>query len=175
MATFVITLSTILPGCPGLLSLSTSYTLPSSRRVTVSYTHLDVYKRQQDTRIFQYKVDDKDLFQYVTYYKLVKVSDDKGIEMFNRVYLYVPPYAEISDIKARAITSTGKVLNIPADKIKEEMDEGNRYKLFAMEGLDKGAEIEYSYTIKRKPVFFGSETYQTKNVPTVQALSLIHI
>ena len=158
---------------PGLYTAQQSWT-----EAPVLHSLPNNFKEQsavylQDTRIFQYKVDDKDLFQYVTYYKLVKVSDDKGIEMFNRVYLYVPPYAEISDIKARAITSTGKVLNIPADKIKEEMDEGNRYKLFAMEGLDKGAEIEYSYTIKRKPVFFGSETYQTKNVPTVQARLLI--
>ena len=138
----------------------------------------DVFKTQsavylKDTRICHYKTDDKDLLQYVTYYKLVKVTDDKGIEMFNRVYLYVPPYAEVSDVKARAITSTGKVLNIPPDKIKEETQDGNHYKMFAMEGLDKGAEVEYSYTIKRKPVFFGSETFQTQNVPTVQARLLV--
>ncbi len=126
-----------------------------------------------DSRTFHYKFEGKNLFQFNYVYRLVKVEDDKGIEMFNKIYLPIPGGAELYDIRARVITSTGKIINVPANKIKEEEEDGNKYKLFAMEGLDKGAEVEYCYTVKRNPSFFGSETFQTKAVPFHQARFLV--
>ncbi len=126
-----------------------------------------------DSRIFEYKFENKDFYQYNHYYKLIKVQDDKGIEMFNKVYIPVSRNAEIMDIKARVITSAGKVMNIPDDKIKEVTEEGVKYKLFAMEGIDKGSEVEYTYIVKRLPSFFGSEIYQTQKVPFHQAKILV--
>jgi hypothetical protein len=126
-----------------------------------------------DSRTFHYKFEGKNLLQYNYVYKLVKVEDDKGIEMFNKIYLQMSPNAEIFDIKARVITSKGKVINVPAGKIKEEESDGKMYKLFAMEGIDKGSEVEYSYTVKRNPSFFGSEIFQSKAVPYYRAKLLI--
>ena len=111
--------------------------------------------------------------QYNYVYRLIKVEDDKGIEMFNKMYLHLFRNAEISDIKARVITSTGKVINVPANKIKDEEEEGRKYKLFAMEGIDKGSEVEYSYIEKKYPSFFGSEIFQNTSVPYYQAKLLI--
>src|ERR1700733_14519760 len=42
-----------------------------------------------DSRIFRYKNEGKSLVQYNYVYKLIKVQDDKGIEMFNKIYLPV--------------------------------------------------------------------------------------
>lgn len=126
-----------------------------------------------DSRTFYFKNEGKDLLQYNYVYRLIKVTDDKGIEMFNKIYIPISRQLEISEIKARAITSTGKVIDVPADKIKEVEEEGRLYKLFAMEGIDKGAEIEYSYVIKKSPGFFGSEIFQSKKVPYYQARVLI--
>jgi hypothetical protein len=126
-----------------------------------------------DSRVFHYKFENKELVQVNYTYKLIKVMDDKGIEMFNRIYLPMIYNAEMFDIKARVITASGKVINVPADKIKEEEEDGNKYKLFAMEGIDKGAEIEYCYSVKRKPGFFGSEIFHSKSVPFYQAKLLI--
>jgi Domain of Unknown Function with PDB structure (DUF3857) len=126
-----------------------------------------------DSRTFHYKVENKNLVQYNYVYKLIKVEDDKGIEMFNKIYLQVSRNAEIYNIKARVITSTGKVINVPPDKIKDEEEDGKMYKLFAMEGIDKDAEIEYSYSVKKEPSFFGSEIFQTKSVPYYKAKLLI--
>lgn len=122
-----------------------------------------------DNRIFEYKFVDKNLFQFNYVYKLIKVADDKGIEMFNKIYILLYNNSEINDIKARVITAAGKIIDVPTSKIKDVEEEGRRYKLFAMEGLDKGSEIEYSYVIKRNPSFFGSETFQSKEVPYYQA------
>jgi hypothetical protein len=126
-----------------------------------------------DSRTFHYKVEGKNLVQYNSVYRLIKVEDDKGIEMFNKVYVPLYRNAELSDIKARVITSSGKVINVPADKIKDEEEEGRTYKLFAMEGIDKGSEVEYSYTEKKTPSFFGSEIFQNASVPYYQTKLLI--
>lgn len=126
-----------------------------------------------DSRIFHYKFEKENLVQVNSYYKLIKVTDDKGIEMFNKIYLSVPYDSEIKDIKARVITSTGKIVNVPADKIKEENEDGARYKFFAMEAVDKGSEIEYSYIIRKSPSFFGSEIFHGKSVPCQQAKILV--
>ena len=122
-----------------------------------------------DNRIFQYKFEGKNLQQYNYVYRLVKVNDDKGIEMFNKIYVPVYRNGTLSNLKARVITSAGKVIDVPEGKIKDEEDEGRKYKLFAMEGLDKGSEVEYSYMIKKDPTFFGSETFQNQAVPYYQA------
>lgn len=126
-----------------------------------------------DRRIFHYKFENKEISQYNYVYRLVKVQDDKGIEMFNRVYLPVYDNTIISDIKARVINAAGKVIDVPENKIKEEEEDGRRYKIFAMEGVDKGAEVEYSYTLKKTPSFFGSEIFQNESVPYAQARILI--
>jgi len=126
-----------------------------------------------NSRSFHYKFEGKNLFQFNYVYQLIKVEDDKGIEMFNKIYLPFSRNTEIYDIRARVITSSGKVINVPANKIKEEEEDGNLYKLFAMEGIDKGAEVEYSYMIKKNPSFFGSEIFNSKSVPYYQAKLLI--
>ena len=118
-----------------------------------------------DNRIYLYKFEDKNMYQYNSVYRLIKVTDDKGIEMFNKIYIPVYKNTEVNNVKARVINSNGKVVDIPESKIKDEMIEGSRYWFFAMEGLDKGAEIEYSYVTKKNPGNFGSETFQTKATP----------
>lgn len=144
----------------------------------VLHTMPAAYKNQSavylmDSRTFHYKFEGKNLVQFNYVYRLIKVQDDKGIEMFNRVYLPMTRNAELYDIRARVITAAGKVINVPSSKIKEEEEDGKRYKLFAMEGIDKGAEVEYSYMVKKDPSFFGSEIFQNKAVPYYQARLLI--
>lgn len=122
-----------------------------------------------DKRIYHYAVDGQGIVADITVYKLIKVEDAKGIESFNKIYIPVYKNEKISDIKARAITSTGKVINITEDKIKEQEEDGSLYKMFAMEGLDKGSEIEYTYTVKKFGSYFGSEIFHGKTFPYKRA------
>jgi hypothetical protein len=126
-----------------------------------------------DSRTFHYKLEGKDIVQYNYVYRLIKVLDNKGIETFNKVYIPFNRETALTDLKARVVTSSGKVINVPDDKIKEEEDKGRLYKLFAMEGIDKGSEIEYSYTVKRSPTYFGSEIFQNQSVPYYHAKILV--
>ncbi len=98
---------------------------------------------------------------YRTLHRIIRVNDDKGIESFNKIYLGVTDNSDIVDIRARTILPSGKIIEIDKQNIKDLKEEdGNMYKIFAMEGLEKGCEVEYYYTFKRSAVYFGREQIQ---------------
>jgi len=127
-----------------------------------------------DERKVQYKNLAKDVFVYTTYHKIIRINDDKGIEMFNKIYIPVYYGAEIQNIKARTITADNKVLDLTDDKIKEMEEDERKYKLFAMDGVEKGAEVEYMYSTKKPLTLFGTEVFQDAVLP-VQQLNFILI
>ncbi len=122
-----------------------------------------------DDRKVEYVQEGKDMFMYTTNYKLIKIINDRGIDMYNKVYIQLYAGQLITNIKARTILKTGKVIDLPDDKIKETEEEGKRYKLFAMEGVEKGSEIEYTYTIKKAVSVFGLDVFQSSNIPNQQS------
>lgn len=122
-----------------------------------------------DVRKIEYIFEGKELFVYYRYYKRIRVQDDKGIERYNKIYVPVFRNAEMRDLKARTILPSGKMVPLPSEKIKEVDEEGTRYKMFAMEGVEKGSEVEYTYTLKKYPVFYGSEIFQSSLTPTIKA------
>ncbi len=122
-----------------------------------------------DARIVEYILNDKEYYMNMSYYKLIKVQTDKGIEQYNKVYIPMYRNSEILNLKARVILSNGKVIDVPQSKIKETEEDGRKYKLFALEGVEKNAEVEYTYTLKKIPNFFGSEIFQSTIVPVENA------
>ena len=122
-----------------------------------------------DERKIEYRNEKDNLFIYEYDHRIIKIMNDNGIEMFNKIYIPVYANAEIQNIKARTILSDGKVIDISTDKIKEIEEDGETYKLFAMDGLEKGCEVEYAYTVKRNLSVFGSQVFQRRNVPYQQA------
>lgn len=99
---------------------------------------------------------------YTSYHKIIRVNDEKGIENFNKIYIPVSSYMELVQIKARTITPGNKVIEVTPDAIKDYKDEDGEYKIFAVDGISKGSEIEYMYTVKRSPFFFGKEIVQSR-------------
>jgi hypothetical protein len=99
---------------------------------------------------------------YTTYHKIIRVNDEKGIENFNKIYIPVSNYMELVQLKARAITPGNKIIEVQKDAIKDYTEDNNDYKIFAIDGLSKGSEIEYTYTTLRNPFFFGKEIFQSK-------------
>ena len=115
-----------------------------------------------DKRRIEY-IDEKsgDVTVYRTLHRIVHVNDDNAIEAFNKVYLGVTDKSEIADIRARTILPGGKIIEIDKSNIRDQKDEdGSSYKIFALEGLEKGCEIEFYYTYKRSPSYFGRELLQ---------------
>ena len=116
-----------------------------------------------DTRRVEF-IDDKDnnLAEYYTLHKAVHINDDRGIEEFNKIYLEFTDNSDLVDVKARTILPGGKVVNLDKNNIKDITEEnGNSYKIFALDGLQKGCDVEYSYTFKRPPSYFGRDIIQS--------------
>ena len=122
-----------------------------------------------DERRIEYVTQKDNIFVNAYYHFVVKVMNDKGIETYNKIYIPASENSEIQNIQARTITSTGKIIQLNAGNIKEIEEDNQRYKLFALEGLEKGSEVEYSYTVKRNFSLFGSETFQRTNIPYLHA------
>ena len=115
-----------------------------------------------DNRRIEYIDEGSDrIGEYRTFHRIVHLNDDQGIESFNKVYLGYHDSADIVEMRARAILPNGTVVEVRKEDMKNYQDEdGSKFKIFAMEGLEKGAEVEYFYTLKRNLNFFGSETLQ---------------
>ncbi|XLS27586.1 DUF3857 domain-containing protein [Flavobacteriaceae bacterium M23B6Z8] len=100
--------------------------------------------------------------QFETTHTIVKVNDEKGIQQHNKVYISMYGVKELKDIKARTIGLDGKVRLLDAKNIKEiqNVEEYGDFKIFAIEGVEKGADIEVLYTVEKEAYPFGMETLQ---------------
>lgn len=122
-----------------------------------------------DVRRVEYIDEQKDVVVYKTFHRIIQVHDDKGIEMYNKIYLGVSNNGDIIDIKARTISPSGKIIELDRSNIKDlKESDGNIYKIFAVEGLEKGSEVEYYYTYKRPAYYFGREMIQS-STPVLNA------
>lgn len=116
-----------------------------------------------DGKRVEYADDAKgEVQEYYTIHKIIHINDDRGIESFNKIYLGINENSDIVDIKARTLLPGGKIIELDKNNIKDiKEDDGNIYKIFAMDGLEKGCEIEYFYTYKKPTSFFGREILQS--------------
>jgi hypothetical protein len=118
-----------------------------------------------DTRMTEYVKGDEegDYSMYITRHKRIRVNNDKGIDEYNKVFVPIREDDEVIMLKARSISKDGtvKVLNEESIKNLDNYEDYGNFALFAIEGVEKGGEIEYVYTIKRSAEIFGRETYQT--------------
>ena len=116
-----------------------------------------------------YRFEGRHTSDYVTIHWIVKVLNDKGIQAFNQISFPVNSHTRVPEIKARTITTDGKVRDIAKEMIKVTKDEYGRNKIvFAMEGVEKNAEIEFLIRLIKPFSAFGEYDFQY-NIPTVHS------
>ncbi len=121
-----------------------------------------------DRRYIEYTQEGSNTFVYRTMHRIIKVLDDKGIEGFNTVEIPIGNN-EIDRLQARVVMAEGTVKEVPKDKIKRtKNEEGQESYLFAMEGVEKNAEVELMYREKKGLATFGGEKLQF-GIPTIKA------
>jgi len=110
----------------------------------------------------EYFEEDSALFIYSTTHKIIRVNSDEAILSHNRIYVPMYNVVKLVSLKARSISPSGDIQDLDEKNIKEIKDEdtGNAYRIFAIEGLEKGSEIEYMYTVKLNRRYFGREFLQ---------------
>lgn len=121
-----------------------------------------------DDRIVEYGFEKNELYTYRTMHRIIHINNDKGIESFNKIYLPFDEGIEMLDVKARTILPSGKIIELNKNNIKDIKDENGQYKIFALEGLTKGCEVEFYFTLKKYPSFFGREILSS-GIPVMKA------
>jgi hypothetical protein len=112
----------------------------------------------------QYEVS-KDLSDQLIYthriHKIIRANDEKGIEMFNKIKISNSENSPIILIKARTISPSGNVIELEANAFKDvKEDNGYSTKIFALEGVEKGSEIEFVVYKRQQFMPFGTEYLQ---------------
>jgi hypothetical protein len=104
---------------------------------------------------------DGDYELYRTIHRIIRLMDDKGVEAFNTFSIPIGRDRKLTDIQARTILPDGRVIEVSRDKIREVKNEdGEPEYRVAMEGVERGAEVEILYTEQRGVSTFGTELYQ---------------
>lgn len=111
---------------------------------------------------YDYVFEEGNLVCYKTYHKIYRANNDEAVERVNRIYIPMNGTLELVSTQARTMTSSGRVTVLNKDNIKQVKDEdvGSGYTIFAIEGAEVGADIEYLYTSKVNASLFGREYFQ---------------
>ena len=113
---------------------------------------------------YYYDKASKDVRLFATEHRIVRVNSSDGIESYNKIVVPVLASGAPVDIKARTISPRGEVHEVKAADMKELKDQegGRGFRVFAVDGVEKGSEIEYFYTRERHVNHFGSEVLQSE-------------
>lgn len=103
-------------------------------------------------------------------HKIVRVNDEKGIEMYNKIKVSYDADYPVTMVKARSISPAGKVIELKSTDFKDiKNEEGGMQKIFALEGVEKGSEVEYIIYQQQRFMPFGAE-YMQDVMPTVESV-----
>jgi len=94
--------------------------------------------------------DEGNLIMIHTIHKKYLLNNDESINQFNKISVSLNDVIDVVDIKARTIKPNGKSVEFDKKSIKEIKDDesGKAYKIFAIDGIEKGDEVEY-YVIRK--------------------------
>jgi len=119
---------------------------------------------------YEYVLEDEKFLMYSTLHRIVVVNNDEAVQKHNRIVISMNNTLELVDLKARAITKEGKVINFDKNNLKELKDEetGNAYRIFAIEGIELGSEVEYYFTRKMRASLY-DRVYLQYDVPVLNS------
>ena len=124
---------------------------------------------------YYYDKTRKDLRLFTTEHRIVRVNTSDGIERFNKIVVPVLESGAPVAIKARTISPRGEVREVQAADMKELKDQegGRGFRVFAVDGVEKGSEVEYYYTRERPFNHFGNEVLQSETAARDVVFELI--
>lgn len=94
------------------------------------------------------------------YYGLMRrfhIHDAGAVDTYNKIYLPISASSELVAFKVRSINPKGVVKELDQNAIKETTEEGQTYKMVAVEGLEPGSEMEFYYVVKTPINIYGTE------------------
>ncbi len=125
-----------------------------------------------DFRQYNYFYNDYDeLVLEYTEHNLIRVHSLAGVEEYNKFAIPLSKSVELVDLKARSIAPDGAIMDLSEQSIRElgQGDHNSSLRIFAIEGLVPGGAVEYAYTIRQEPRFYGREVFQ-RDIPVGKAV-----
>ena len=100
-------------------------------------------------------------YEYDLKHKITFINSDDEVKQNNTIYLYYNQRSRIVSAKARVIKPNNEVLELDSTKMLDSYDEetGNKYKYFALEGLEKGSIVEVLDVIEKSPDYQGRRMF----------------
>lgn len=105
-----------------------------------------------EKRIQEVYDNNKGMFEEIyVFHRIIKVETANAVSAYNQIYVPLDKVIDIINIKARFISKSGKITELPKESIKqvENLENKGNYKIFAIEGGEVGGEIEYFYVVRR--------------------------
>jgi hypothetical protein len=95
-------------------------------------------------------------------HRRIRLCTDEAVNGFNKLSVSLSDVIEVMDIKARVIKPDGKTVEFNRENIREIVEPESRdyYKIFAIDGIEKGDDLEYLIIRKMKGQNFGRAYYQ---------------
>jgi hypothetical protein len=118
---------------------------------------------------YHYALEDNQFVMYTTTHKVVLVNNSEAVQKWNRISIPMYSTIDLVEVKARVIGKDGKVVNFDKNNLKELKDDerGSAFRVFAMEGVTLGSEIEFFFVKKMNGNVFSNVLLQadvlTKN------------
>lgn len=119
----------------------------------------------KDFLVLEYMFYGDVLYQVQTVHRKKKLNNDEAVDISNKVYISTANGDEVIGLKARSINKDGKVTVFNNDNIKhvENYENAGPYTIFALEGVEKGSEVEFMYTLKTAIYSFNCSDYTLYN------------
>jgi len=104
---------------------------------------------------YDYALEDG-FIMYSAVHRIIYVNNDEAVQKNNRISISMNNTIDLVELKARVINKNGKIIHFNKSELKELKDEesGNAYRIFAMEGVELGSEIEYYFIRKMRGAIF---------------------
>ena len=105
---------------------------------------------------------DGDLEMIHTFHRRIRLKTDDAVNGFNKLSVSMSDVIEMIETKARVIKPDGKAVEFNQENIREIVDAESmdNYRIFAIDGIEKGDDLEYLITRRMKSANFGRAFYQ---------------
>ena len=135
---------------------------PGFSEIPEKYAGENVVGISNDESIDLFYNDEGDLEAIHVLHRKFRLNNDQSINKFNKISFSMNNVIELMDIGARAIKPDGRVVEFDEDNIKEVKDdeEGDAYRIFAIDGIEQGDDVEYYLVRRMEPGNFGRTYFQ---------------
>lgn len=105
---------------------------------------------------YDYIFENSQFVMYSTIHRIIYVNNNEAVQKHNRIVISMTNAIDLIKLKARAINKDGKAIYFDESNLKELKNEesGKAFKIFAIEGVELGSEIEYYFVRKMRPSIF---------------------